>query len=280
MLAHAPSQAEASVHDRSFAYGGLDDVTRAAVKQATAAIHERLRRTAADVIAIGDGLLAVKARLPHGQFGPWLEAEFGWSEGHARRLMQVARAFGRQSDHGDRFAPTALYLLAAPSVPEAARAEARTRAQAGEPITPAAARAIIACATPVPEPDPEPDPAALASSSVPASVLSVAALERRAYGLGCNLKCYGGGYRLVLPNGAQESYADGQEAEIAARVNQVAAVAHAIQDLVASLGDREIRLLALLIGVSGDESDLRTTLTADLLRRAQAQAQAVLALLR
>lgn len=102
MLAHAPSQAEAHVHARSFAYGGLDDVTRAAVQQATAAIHERLQRTATDLIAIGEGLLAVRERLPHGEFGPWLDAEFGWSEGHARKLMQVARAFADQTDYLDR----------------------------------------------------------------------------------------------------------------------------------------------------------------------------------
>lgn len=150
---HAPSHAPAS----PFAYDGLDDLTRAAVQQATAAIHERLQRTATDLIAIGERLLAVRERLPHGQFGPWLDAEFGWSEGHARKLMQVARAFADQTDHRDRFAPTALYLLAAPGAPEEARAEALARAEAGEPITPAVARAMIARYAAAPEPGLEPE---------------------------------------------------------------------------------------------------------------------------
>ncbi len=41
------------------------------------------------------------------------------------------------------FAPSALYLLAAPSTPKAVRQEAIERAQAGEPITYSTAREMV-----------------------------------------------------------------------------------------------------------------------------------------
>ncbi len=127
----------------AFDYTALDAETRIVVQQRTSEIKDRLRRTAQDIVQIGHDLIEVKERLPHGQFGPWLSAEFDLTEGHARKLMQVARAFG-QNDHYDRFAPTALYLLASPATPDEARAEALERAEAGERIEAKDAQAIIA----------------------------------------------------------------------------------------------------------------------------------------
>src|SRR5262249_62154822 len=37
-------------------------------------------RTIEDIIAVGNELLAVNEALPHGQFIPWLGAEFGWTK--------------------------------------------------------------------------------------------------------------------------------------------------------------------------------------------------------
>jgi hypothetical protein len=45
------------------------------------------------IIEIGRELIAAKAKVTHGQWLPWLEAEFGWSDQTAYRYMQVARAF-------------------------------------------------------------------------------------------------------------------------------------------------------------------------------------------
>jgi hypothetical protein len=73
-----------------------------------------------DVIAVGDELLAAKARLPYGRFGPWLQAEFGWTERTARHFMAVAERFGPKAEIISELAiaPTAAYLLAAPSTPD------------------------------------------------------------------------------------------------------------------------------------------------------------------
>lgn len=127
-----------------FDYDGLDiDLeTRAAVRECTADLHALVRRAAQDSVTIGRKLNEVKARLPHGAFGPWLDAEFGWSEDTAQRWRRVATKFGDKPQFAD-FAPSVLYLLSAPAVPEAARDEAGARAAAGERITVAKAREIV-----------------------------------------------------------------------------------------------------------------------------------------
>lgn len=144
----------------AFDYEALDSETRIVVQQRTGEIRERMVQTAQGIIEIGQKLIEVRDRLPHGQFGEWLRAEFDMSEGHARKMMQVARAFG-QSDHYDRFAPTALYLLAAPGTPEEARDEALQQAAAGTPISAKAAEAIVSKHKPTPaSTKPAPRPAA------------------------------------------------------------------------------------------------------------------------
>lgn len=111
-------------------------------------IRERVKRTLEGLVAVGNDLVAVKAELPHGSFGPWLKAEFGWNERTARNYMAVAEAFGSKTEIISDFgiAPTAAYLLAAPSTPEEALQAAIAQAEAGEQITVAAAREIVAAA--------------------------------------------------------------------------------------------------------------------------------------
>lgn len=118
-----------------FDYAALDNETRIIVQQRTTEIKSLMRRAAQDIIDIGQKLIEVKARLGYGQFGPWLKAEFEWSERTARSFMQVATQFKSANFADLRIAPSALYLLSAPSTPESARDEALARAEAGEPIT-------------------------------------------------------------------------------------------------------------------------------------------------
>jgi hypothetical protein len=94
-------------------------------------------------VEVGRELLHVKEKLPHGHFGPWLEAEFGWSQRTAQQLMSVAREFGDREINLANVAPSAIQLLAAPSVPEEAREEAAELANQGEPISHAKAHTII-----------------------------------------------------------------------------------------------------------------------------------------
>jgi DNA N-6-adenine-methyltransferase (Dam)/Protein of unknown function (DUF3102) len=101
-----------------FDYGSLDSDTRAFVQKKAQSIHARLKRTAEDVIAIGQDLIEVKARLQHGQFEKWLDCEFGMSLQAARNFIHVARRFGNKSTNFVDFPVSVLYELAAPSTPD------------------------------------------------------------------------------------------------------------------------------------------------------------------
>ena len=125
-----------------FDYAGLDPETRIVVRQKTGEIRDRTKRAAQQVVEIGQRLAEVKARLGHGAFGRWLEAEFDWTDQTARRFMWVAERFGQNQQIVD-FAPSALYLLAAPTVPEGARQEALATAANGQHVSHSTARRII-----------------------------------------------------------------------------------------------------------------------------------------
>jgi len=114
------------------------------VRSAADRIRERVKKTVEDIIEVGNDLLAVKEALPHGQFLPWLKAEFGWSERSAQNFMGVAEQFKSAKIADLPIQPSAAYLLAAPSVPDEAREKAVEKAEAGEEITFAAAREIVA----------------------------------------------------------------------------------------------------------------------------------------
>ncbi len=126
-----------------FNYGILNLATRKVVQQRTIEIKSLLRRTAQDIIDIGEKLSEVKQELGHGQFLDWLRTEFDWSESAARKFMQVHRKFKTVNFTDLNIATSAMYLLAADSTSEAARAEALHRASNGEVITRAKAKAIV-----------------------------------------------------------------------------------------------------------------------------------------
>lgn len=77
-----------------FDYGELKAADIKACESAVERISKFQRRIAGDIIAIGKELIAVKERLEHGQFGPWLKHHFGWSQPTASRMMQAAETFG------------------------------------------------------------------------------------------------------------------------------------------------------------------------------------------
>jgi hypothetical protein len=116
------------------------------VRSSAQRVRDKVKRTIEDIIEVGKDLLAVREALPHGQFSPWLAAEFGWTERTARNFMAVAERFGTKTEMISDLTiqPTAAYLLAAPSAPDEAREAAIERAEAGEQITTAVAKEILA----------------------------------------------------------------------------------------------------------------------------------------
>lgn len=133
------------VIQEAFDYTPLTTELAEQAQSAALRIRQMVQRTMQDVLCIGQELLAIKEALSHGHFGPWLRAEFGWTERTARRFMAVAERFGPKTDIVSdlRIDPTAAYLLTAASAPEEAIAVAVERAQRGERITVSLARGIL-----------------------------------------------------------------------------------------------------------------------------------------
>jgi DNA repair exonuclease SbcCD ATPase subunit len=107
----------------TFDYGVLDEDTRIFLRVKAESIRARLKRTAEDIIAIGQDLIAVKARLreendnKRGLFLPWIKDEFDMSQVTANNFVQVAKRFGDEKilSNFDNISVSVLYELAAPS---------------------------------------------------------------------------------------------------------------------------------------------------------------------
>jgi hypothetical protein len=100
------------------------------------AIRALGKRVIADVIEIGRRLTDAKRIAGHGNWLPWLEREFGWTEKTAQRFMQVHDAAIKNDKLSDLNLPVSgLYLLAQPSTPDEARDEVITRTEGGEALS-------------------------------------------------------------------------------------------------------------------------------------------------
>ncbi len=132
------------VQPTGFDYDSLDSETRSIVRQYTEQIKERLRRAAQNIWEIGQQLTEVKERLGHGYFKDWARAEFDWDIRTAQRFMSVTTTFKNDNLSLLNFAPSALYLLAAPSTPAEARTTVLDQAKLGEVITYTKAKQAVA----------------------------------------------------------------------------------------------------------------------------------------
>jgi hypothetical protein len=138
-----PIEQTSTPEEQGFDYATLDAQTRIVVEQRTGEIKSLIRRTATDIIDIGQKLSEVKEQLGHGSFMNWLKSEFNWSISTATRFMQVSEQFKFVNLANLHIAASALYLLAAPSTPSKARTEALERATVGGAITHTEAKEIV-----------------------------------------------------------------------------------------------------------------------------------------
>lgn len=147
-----------TIASNSFDYSSLDTETAQFLQEQTVEIKGLYRQTIENIIRVGQKLLEVKARLPHGQWLSWLEAEFGWTDRTARNYMLAGEEFKLETVSNLDIAARALYLLASPYTPEEAREEAISRAEVGEPISYNTAKDLRdKYISPKPEPEAEPD---------------------------------------------------------------------------------------------------------------------------
>lgn len=129
-------QASAVYQQAGFDYEHLAPEVRTDVQESTRRIHELERRTSESIIEIGQQLIRVKQRLPHGEFLPWLASEFGWGQATAYNFIRVAEVFGdAKVTNFVSFQPSALYALASNNVPEEVREGFQQAADAGEKVT-------------------------------------------------------------------------------------------------------------------------------------------------
>ena len=97
-------------------------------------IRARIQRTTADIIETGNDLIQVKAKLDHGDFNAWIEAEFGMTGRTAQRYMQAAEWLAGKNDIVSHLPLTTIYLLAAKTTPEEIKTKVLSDVEAGNAI--------------------------------------------------------------------------------------------------------------------------------------------------
>ncbi len=117
-----------------FKYDDLSPDVASDVRAATERIKLRIKRSAEDIVAIGQDLITAKGLLSHGQFSEWLETEFEMDQRTAQNFMRVATMFGK-NENFSFFKPSVLYALAAPSTPESVRGQAVAKVEQGESLS-------------------------------------------------------------------------------------------------------------------------------------------------
>jgi hypothetical protein len=124
-----------------FDYGCVPQESRAEIHELTKSLKRAAGRHLAIIVEIGEGLLRAKELLGHGNFLPWLQAEFRWSERTARNYMTLAAHLqGKTANFADLDQTTALALIAAPAE---VRNPIMRRAEAGENISRKEVKAIV-----------------------------------------------------------------------------------------------------------------------------------------
>ncbi len=117
-----------------FTYSDLPAPVAAELQAVTNRIKERLTRQVADIIATGRDLIEVKSKLEHGQFASWLNRSFNMTVRTAQKYMRAAEWVADKSELSSHLTPTTIYLLSAPSTPEAAQRQVLGDLEAGKVV--------------------------------------------------------------------------------------------------------------------------------------------------
>src|SRR3954454_15460067 len=114
-----------------FDYDSLPDDVRLEARGAAGRIKGLVRGA---MIEVGAALKDIRDRLPHGQFGKWLFAEFALTERTARNYMAAAELVSK-SETVSVLQPKTLYLLASPSTPEPIKQAVIERFDSGDRLS-------------------------------------------------------------------------------------------------------------------------------------------------
>jgi hypothetical protein len=89
-------------------------------------------------------LTEAKALAGYGNWLPWLEREFGWTDKTAENFMSIFKASGKFENFSNIDLPiSSLYLLAAPNTPPKAVEIVIERVKTGEKVTGAEVKKIV-----------------------------------------------------------------------------------------------------------------------------------------
>jgi hypothetical protein len=131
----AAAEFEEGPPQANFDYAAASAENVAEITMLVSRIKASRKRHVEAVHDVGLDLLRAKELLGHGNFLPWLQAEFRWSERTANNYMSIARFFrGKTANFADLDIGAAA-ALAAKSTPSEIRIEMLERAEAGESIS-------------------------------------------------------------------------------------------------------------------------------------------------
>lgn len=104
-----------------FDYSQIDEAHREKLMADAVAYKQRAERIDQDLLKNGEIIVKWRGILEHGQFSAWVEKELDISPRQAQMLMNTWEVFRGKSEIISLLGDTNSQLLAAPSVPEAAR---------------------------------------------------------------------------------------------------------------------------------------------------------------
>lgn len=114
-----------------FNYAALTSAEARKARKAADAIRASIKNAQQSYMDAGRELVAIKDAIPHGEFGKWLDAEFGMSVRTAQNYMNAFKLWQENETVSD-LSPKAIYALAAPSTPLDVKKGILDRIKSGE----------------------------------------------------------------------------------------------------------------------------------------------------
>ncbi len=114
-----------------FNYATISEATvRKHAQDAATRIRSKLDKAKATFLEIGRDLLSIKAKLAHGEFSKWIEAEFDMTIRTAQNMMNAAELADKHETLSV-LSPTIIYKLAAKNTPDEVHTEIVTQIKNG-----------------------------------------------------------------------------------------------------------------------------------------------------
>lgn len=118
-----------------FDYSGITPASSDRIQAGLERIRELYQQSVYTALETGRQLLKIKAELVDDRaYRRWIDSELRWGKSTAYQFENVAKKFGNVQNL-DKFDVSALYVLAAPSTPDAIREQAIALAESGQRVS-------------------------------------------------------------------------------------------------------------------------------------------------